>query len=158
MAVSQTSGSGAARKRRYKRQRVEGDDAAIDKVGEDLLRLALGTSNRQRGLGAQIETTILLPRDHPVVAILDEAGRIWKQASEAGTAERYGPPHLSQGTALLDWVAQLPASDQVTQVSKYKDFVQTLPVNEAARIVRQCWMTQTYDKPGGPKLNRIAFR
>lgn len=120
-ATSHGSQASASGMRRDKRQRIDPDESELDQVGFDLLRLALGTSARQRVLRAPVETTVLIPREHPLVALFEEAGRSWMQASDAGDAARYGPPHLSQVAALLDWLCQQqPVAEELSYVDRYR--------------------------------------
>lgn len=72
-----------------------------------------------------------IPRKHPLVALLGDACKSWKQASEADMVERHSPLHLSQGTGLVELLSQQPPSDKVGRVVNCRYFSQTLSVGEA---------------------------
>lgn len=133
-------------------------DEQIDKLVGDLITLTVGMAARLRIVGAQVEQTMLILRDDQLAMVMAEAGRKWHDLSPADKA-KFGPAHLEQGMALLDYVSAVtvPAvQPDVAAVKKYRDLVASLPADEAAMLIRQCWMTQTFDKEKA-RMNRIAY-
>lgn len=125
-----------------------------DLVGRDGVALA-----RLHIVGAQVEQTILIPRDDPLAPVMAEAGRKSHDLAPEDKS-KFGPPRLEQRMALLDSVAAATSPTiqaEVLEVKRYRDRIATPPVGEAAMLVRQCWMSQTFDKKETSKMNRIAY-
>ena len=162
-ASSQAPQGGRDKSRRLTKEDADmqgllGQDEA-DRTGEFLMKLALQTTRRTAALEGVALSTVILPRENPLIKVVEEEGeRYHKWAS---TAQATGPPHLWIGAALIKAIAQAtyePAQQMAHDIIKHlHNKLESMQLEEVSRVIRFCRHKQCYEKPGAPKLDRITF-
>lgn len=154
-ASATASGSGQPKSagKRHKHSGAQDEDDDADKVGEDLMTMALGTSVGLQRVQAGVEGTVLVPQKSPLVDKLESAQQACHSAVEGLKGDhQYGPPHLSKGLALLRYVVEVevPEAMQADQalLQGWVAGVAKFPVAEASLAVRACSFRECFQREG----------